>query len=341
MVHFQGRVAARTVTLCQNSAYIGVEAVEVRVHCNANRLSAYDLTDSRVSDEVFLVLVGVVESLFSLGIGVLAPTLPVPKITTWIVIPIDNSIFCCKHIGIIHPTAIACLVHSITVHKVLDRIRWNFSQIVFDGVQTLKRRCCHKCPTSTTSSLVNRLERDFASCWPVNFISYSGPRWSNNLRFIRHLWSWACLLIIVDVIIIVFGPRVEPIPEFWWQQFVRLRYNRLGRFLCYWFTKHCCVISRIKLFFRQVTELIDPFLEQCLPGFKLLIVILNIIVVFREDFESFINLSLGCILSAIACDKVSKGHMLLFELSINCLVSSTKKHWLICVRATCLSRMLE
>ena len=116
MVHFQGWVAARTVTLCQNSAYIGVEAVEVRVHCNANRLSAYDLTDSSVSDEVFLILVGVVESVFSLGIEVLAPALFVPEVSTRIIIPTNNSIFSGELVGIIHPATIAGPVHIVTVH---------------------------------------------------------------------------------------------------------------------------------------------------------------------------------------------------------------------------------
>ena len=138
-------------------------AVEVRSHGNTSWLLGDDLFHSLVGDKVFLEAAAVIE-LFG-SVRFFAGSL-LAKVVMSVILPEDDSMVLCPVVGIEHPATFAAPVDIVTVHQVLDRVHWYFRQVVYDGIQRLKSRCCRERPACTAAMLVDR-RRDFACLEPV------------------------------------------------------------------------------------------------------------------------------------------------------------------------------
>lgn len=68
---------------------------------------------------------------------------------------------------------------------------------------------------------------------------------------------------------------------------------RLDCLLWCWCAEHGRVVPRIELFFRQISELIDTFLEEGFAIFKPFVVSINVIEICCEDIESSVDLRFG------------------------------------------------
>jgi len=127
------RVATVAVILRNNSFAVTLEAAEVGMDGNTNRLLGDNLFHSLIRNHIFLVTLITVEAVNFVA-WIAAKEFPLTHVRSGVVLPSYDTLLGNDFVGISHPAAITSPVNFVTVKKILDRVDGDFVEVVFNCV---------------------------------------------------------------------------------------------------------------------------------------------------------------------------------------------------------------